>query len=89
MPALIVTPAKELVKKSGWRWPGGGIGSCCRPLMRPLILRQAQDEVVFVGGCHEKPILMLSLSKHDGRICNCPRNQPTVRWMDGPRLSPG
>jgi hypothetical protein len=89
MPALIVTPAKELVKKSGWRWPGGGIGSGCRPLTRRLILRQAQDEVFLLGDATKKPILTLSLSQHEGPICNCPRNQPTVRWMDGPRLSPG
>jgi hypothetical protein len=50
----------------GWCLLRGEIGSCCRPLARPLILRQAQDEVCFVGGCHEKLILMLSLSKHDG-----------------------
>jgi hypothetical protein len=30
----------------------------------------AQDEVDFVARCHEKRILMLSLSKHDEWLCN-------------------
>src|SRR5690242_11134486 len=34
-----------------------------------LILRQAQDEVHSVGGCHEERVLMLSLSKHEGWSC--------------------
>src|SRR5260221_1083377 len=35
-----------------------------------LILRQAQDEVHSVGRCHDKRVLMLSLSKHEGWQCN-------------------
>src|SRR5262249_33118569 len=62
---------------------GGGMLVTMLPAAgaRALILRQAQDEVVLVGGCHEKPILMLSLSKHEGRKCNWPDLLP---WTASP-----
>jgi hypothetical protein len=52
-------------------------------VLRQAQHEEAQDEVDFIGRCHEKRILMLSLSKHDECLCNRSRRR-SVDFIPSP-----